>query len=50
MLTVIWSQTTTRHCEYRKAFYISRKLVVNNIVDNPYVFGASPVGAASTTS
>ena len=36
--------------EYRKTFNISRTLVGNKIVDNSDVVGASPVGAAPTTS
>ena len=35
---------------YHKTSNISRTLVGNNIVDNPDVVGASPVGAAPTTS
>ena len=35
---------------YRKTSNISRTLVGNNIVDNSDVVGASPVGAAPTTS
>ena len=35
---------------YRKTFGISRALVGNKIVDNSDVVGASPVGAAPTTS
>ena len=35
---------------YRKTSNISRTLVGNKIVDNSDVVGASPVGAASTTS
>ena len=35
---------------YRKTSNISRTLVSNNIVDNLDVVGASPVGAAPTTS
>ena len=39
-------------CEmkYRKTSNISRTLVGNRIVDNSDVVGASPVGAAPTTS
>ena len=36
------------HNNYRKTFNISRTLVGNEIVDNPDVVGASPVGAAPT--
>ena len=35
---------------YRKTSNISRTLVGNKIIDNSDVVGASPVGAASTTS
>ena len=35
---------------YRKTSNISRTSVGNNIVDNSDVVGASPVGAAPTTS
>ena len=35
---------------YRKTSNISRTLVGNKIVDNSGVVGASPVGAAPTTS
>ena len=35
---------------YRKTSYIIRTLVGNKIVDNSDVVGASPVGAAPTTS
>ena len=35
---------------YRKTSNISRTLVGNNIFDNSDVVGASPVGAAPTTS
>ena len=38
------------YCGYRKTFNISRTLVGNKIVDNSDVVGASPVGAAPTTS
>ena len=36
--------------KYRKTSNISRTLVGNKIVDNSDVIGASPVGAAPTTS
>ena len=36
--------------DYRKTSNISRTLVGNKIVDNSDVVGASPVGAAPTTS
>ena len=35
---------------YRKAFNISRTLLGNKIIDDSDVLGASPVGAAPTTS
>ena len=40
---------TTEHT-YRKTSNISRTLIGNKIVDNSDAVGASPVGAASTTS
>ena len=40
----------TRVYIYRKTSNISRTLVGNKIVDNSDVVGASPVGAAPTTS
>ena len=36
--------------KYRKTSNTRRTLVGNKIVDRPYVVGASPVGAAQTTS
>ena len=36
--------------KYRKTSNISRTLVTNEIVDNSDVVGASPLGAAPTTS
>ena len=36
--------------DYRKTSNISRTLVGNNIIDHSDVVGASPVGAAPTTS
>ena len=41
---------TALDCICRKTSYISRTLVGNKIVDNSDVVGASPVGAAPTTS
>ena len=38
------------YVSYRKTSSISRTLVGNKIVDNSDVVGASPVGAAPTTS
>ena len=40
----------TVQLEYRKTSNISRILVSNKIVDNSDAVGASPVGAAPTTS
>ena len=40
----------SRKIKYRKTSKISRTLVGNKIVDNSDVAGASPVGAAPTTS
>ena len=37
-------------CKYRKTSNISRTLEGNEIVENSDVVGASPVGAAPTTS
>ena len=41
---------STEHYSYRKTSNISRTLVGSKIVDNSDVVGASPVGAAPTTS
>ena len=48
----VWGVYTKIICKkwYRKTFNISRTLVGNEIVDNSDVVGASPVGAAPTTS
>ena len=35
---------------YRQTSYVGRTLVGNKIMDHPDVFGATPVGAAPTTS
>ena len=40
----------SKNAKYRKTSNISRTLVGNKIVDNSDVVGASPVGAAPTTS
>ena len=40
----------TRCLGYRENYNISRTLAGNKIVDNSDVVGASPVGAAPTTS
>ena len=47
-----WVNRPDRHLwdYYRKTSNISRTLVINKIVDNSDVVGASPVGAAPTTS
>ena len=44
------SVDSTRGSEYRQTSNISRTLVGNEIVDHSDVVGASPVGAAPTTS
>ena len=41
---------SSKNVAYRKTSSISRTLVGNKIVDNSDVVGASPVGAAPTTS
>ena len=38
------------NCKYRKIYNIRRTLVGYNIIDHSDVVGASPVGAAPTTS
>ena len=38
------------NCDYRKTYNIRRTLVDKKIVDHSDVVGASPVGAAPTTS
>ena len=43
-------QLLQEQIHYRKTSNISRTLVVDKIVDNSDVVGASPVGAAPTTS
>ena len=43
-------KTLSSKYEYRQTYNISRSLVGNKIVDHSDVVGASPVGAASTTS
>ena len=52
MLVHPWDAPTGQihHDGYRKTSTISRTFVGNNIVDNSDVVGASPVGAAPTTS
>ena len=45
-----WCQTRTLTTTYRKTSNISHTLICNKIVDNSDVVGASPVGAAPTTS
>ena len=44
------SLSREKQVNYRKTSSISRTLVGNKIVDNSDVVGASPVGAAPTTS
>ena len=44
------SQVKNHHMKYRKTSNISRTLVGNKIVDHSDVVGASPVGAAPSTS
>ena len=43
-------QDQANSMKYRKTSNISRTLVGNELVDNSDVVGASPVGAAPTTS
>ena len=43
-------KVVSNNIEYRKTSNIRRTLVGNKIVDHSYVVGASPVGAAPTTS
>ena len=45
-----WQKYHVTETNYRKTSNISRTLVGNKIVDNSDVVGASPVGAAPTTS
>ena len=49
-LHTIVPASAARVLTYRKTSNISRTLVGNRIVDNSDVVGASPVGAAPTTS
>ena len=49
-LRVISYSTAVLFHDYRKVSNISRTLAGNNIVDHSDVVGASPVGAAPTTS
>ena len=42
--------TIDSYCDYRKTSNIRRTIVGNKIVDRSDVIGASPVGAAPTTS
>ena len=44
------NMTSSSNKDYHKTSNISRTLVGNEIVDNSDVVGASPVGAAPTTS
>ena len=50
MYTYIFIEKEKSKQIYRKTSNISRTLVGNNIVDHSDVVGASPVGAAPTTS
>ena len=50
MYEMIFKASTIHESKYRKTSSISRTLVGNKIVDNSDVVGASPVGAAPTTS
>ena len=45
-----WLSVNKSYYYYRKTSNISRILVGDKIVDNSDVIGASPVGAAPTTS
>ena len=45
-----FKNTTFQYHNYRETSNISRTLVGNKIVDNSDVVGASPIGAAPTTS
>ena len=47
---ITWHWITLKTYEYRQTFNISCTLVGNKIVDRSDVVGASPVGAAPTTS
>ena len=47
---IVLGHLTARFADYRKVSNISSTLVGNNIVDHSDVVGASPVGAAPTTS
>ena len=50
-LILLWSlRGLSKWVDYRKTSTISRTLVGNKVVDNSDVVGASPVGAAPTTS
>ena len=43
-------ENTSEHCNYRQIPNIRRTLIGYEIVDHSDVVGASPVGAAPTTS
>ena len=45
-----WFQSVSQSWDYRQVSHIRRTLVDNKIVDHSDVVGASPVGAAPTTS
>ena len=48
--TVFFPKGENRYVQYYKTFNIRRTFVGHKIVDNSDVIGASPVGAAPTTS
>ena len=48
--SLVYGELPWNFVTYRKASNISRTLVGNKIVDNSDVVGASPLGAAPTTS
>ena len=50
MAAILSRERWLKRGTYRKTSSISRTLVGNKIVDNSDVVGASPVGAAPTTS
>ena len=50
MLSVDFAKYRLDRLNYRQVSNIRRTLFGNKIVDNSYVVGASPVGAAPTTS
>ena len=50
LVLCILAVTPKRQCHYRKTSNIRRTLLGNEIVDHSDIVGASPVGAAPTTS